>query len=119
MEKTMVKELKYLGLMEQLITKTMDIQYERAQEDNFIDMKEKDIKEHAENVTKMIELEHNISKMLSPEGKKMFFELDCLQGTNLAMESHYMFKRGVVDGLTSIKYLKDAGDCVYLPSIKL
>lgn len=108
-----------LAVMEKLITKTMGARYERAQEDNFSDMTEKNMKEYEENSLKIIELEKNIQKMLSPQGEKMFFELDCLNSTNSAMESRYMFKRGVIDGLTNLKYLSETDKCVYLPAIKL
>jgi hypothetical protein len=70
-------------------------------------------------ISKMIELEQAIHKMLTPEGNKMFNELDCLQGTNLAIESRYMFKRGAIEGLTNLGYLKNTSECVCLPLIKL
>ena len=115
----MEEKLKYIRMIENLITNAFETKCYSVQDENFSEMNEEDKKTQDENISRMIELEQSINKMLSPEGKKMFDELDCLQGANLAIESRYMFKRGAIEGLTTFEYMKDASNCVYFPSIKI
>lgn len=105
--------------IEILINNALETQYIHVQDENFSDMSEEDIKEMSENTSKAIEIEHAIHKMLSPEGQKMFSELDNLYGGRLCIESRYMFKRGVIEGLTTFEYLKEVSNCVYLPLMKI
>jgi len=110
---------KFLGIIEHLITNALDTGYESAQEGHFSGMNEEDNKEYGDNFKKIISLEHSINEMLPPEGKKILFDLDCLIGTNSAIEARYMFKKGAIEGLTNLQYLKETSECVYLPSIKI
>lgn len=118
-EGLMKKEIKYTKAIKNLITNALDAQYEAVQASNFRDMNKADKNEYDENTSKMIKLEHSIKEMLSLEGKKMLFDLDVLTGTNLAIESRYMFKRGTIEGFTDSEYLNEANGCIYLPLMKL
>lgn len=110
---------KSLGIIEHLIDNVIETQWQSIEEENFRDLSKEDTKKYKDNTTKIIELEDKLKELLPQEGIKLLSELDDLIDCNTLIESHYMFKKGVISGLTNLKYLKEASECVYLPSIKL
>lgn len=107
-------KMKSTEIIEHLINNSLKAQYYNVQDDNFGDMNEDDNKESYENTEKILELEKAILSMLPIEGQKMYTELENLWGNKLSIESQYMFKRGVIEGLTTFDYLKEASNYLHL-----
>jgi len=115
----MENKLKHINIIENMITNALEVQYMHIQEDNFSEMKEEHTKLYNENRSKINVLEKSLMKILPPDMKKVFLELDSLNNYNTGIESEYMFKKGVIEGLTTFGYLKEASDYIFLNSIKL
>lgn len=106
-------------VIENLINNALETQYKYIQDENFSEMGECDATEYAGNTSKIIELEETIQSLITEDIYKIFLELDSLTMRNASIESQYMFKKGVIEGLTTFEYLKEVSNCVYLPLMKI
>jgi len=91
--------------LKNIIEEVIKMKFYELEELNFEDMNVDDKKIYKDNITRMIALESAINETLSPEGKKMFNELDILSGCNIALENNYMFNRGVKTGLNELSFI--------------
>lgn len=106
-------------IIENLFNKTIENEYIVVQDENFSDINDDECKELEEVKLKISTLEKQLFLMLPEEGRELYFELESQLGNISCIESRYMFKKGVVAGLTNLEYLKEVNKLVYLPLIKL
>jgi hypothetical protein len=107
------------NIIECIVNNALETQYNYIQNENLSEMREDVRKKYDDNTSKIIELEKIILSMLPKEGQKMYREIESLLLHNLSIESHYMFKKGVIEGLTTFGYLKEISNSSYLPLIKI
>jgi hypothetical protein len=111
--------MKDTDAIEYMINNALETQFNYIEDENFSEMREEHSKKFDENTSKIIKLEKTILSMLPIEGQKMYLEIETLSEENSALEIQYMFKKGVIEGLTTFEYLKKISKCVYLPSMKI
>jgi hypothetical protein len=107
------------NIIELVINNAIETQFYNIEEDNFSDMEENNANECAKNTSKMIELEKIMQSKVTKEAYEIFLEIEDLMAINTSIETQYMFKKGVIEGLTTFEYLKAVRECVYLPMMKL
>jgi hypothetical protein len=107
------------NIIEFAINNAIDTRFHIIEEADFSEIKDKDANECAKNTSRIIELEKNIKSMVSEEAYNIYLEIESLTIINTSIENQYMFKKGVIEGLTTLKYLNAVSECVNLPLIKL
>lgn len=111
--------MEYTQLIEKLVQNAIEGEYCRVQDENFSDMNDGERKEIEHTTSMIISLQKQLLSMLPEEGHDLYIKLDTLVGTNLLLESRYMFKKGVIVGLTDLAYLKETDSCLCLSRIEL
>lgn len=101
-------------MIERLVQNAIEGEYYKVQGENFIQINDAERKELEYTTSMIISLEKQLLSMLPKEGYDLYIKLETLLGTTLLLESRYMFKKGVVVGLTDLEYLKETDSCLYL-----
>ena len=93
-----------------LINNTIELECWHIQDEDITQMD--NYEEYRESLDRLIELEKTLQAKLPEECHKLIEELEDLEGEIGALRERYLFKRGVVAGLTNLKYLEEIEDSI-------
>ncbi|MBO0575968.1 hypothetical protein EXQ42_14445 [Clostridium botulinum] len=96
-------------LVKHLVNNTIENEFYRLDED-ITDLKK--VKDYLNLSEKYIELEENLYKILPKEYHSLIEELTGALNLMLGVEKRYMFKQGVIKGLTDLNYLEEVGQMI-------
>ncbi|HIG0358248.1 TPA: hypothetical protein ACX96U_003623 [Clostridium sporogenes] len=96
-------------LVKHLVNNTIENEFYRL-EDDITDLKK--VEDYLNLSEKYIELEENLYKILPKEYHSLIEELTGALNLMLGVEKRYMFKQGVIKGLTDLNYLEEAGQMI-------
>ncbi|EPY6469226.1 hypothetical protein ACWO2F_003738 [Clostridium sporogenes] len=96
-------------LVKHLVNNTIENEFYRL-EDDITDLKK--VEDYLNLSEKYIELEENLYKILPKEYHSLIEELTGALDLMLGVEKRYMFKQGVIKGLTDLNYLEEVGQMI-------
>ncbi|MHB8036050.1 hypothetical protein CF069_19460 [Clostridium botulinum] len=96
-------------LVKHLVNNTIENEFYRL-EDDITDLKK--VEDYLNLSEKYIELEENLYKILPKEYHSLIEELTGALNLMLGVEKRYMFKQGVIKGLTDLNYLEEVGQMI-------
>ncbi|HCL4439599.1 hypothetical protein AL714_07805 [Clostridium botulinum] len=96
-------------LVKHLVNNTIENEFYRL-EDDITDLKK--VEDYLNLSEKYIELEENLYKILPKEYHTLIEELTGALNLMLGVEKMYMFKQGVIKGLTDLNYLEEVGQMI-------
>ncbi|MEL5897960.1 hypothetical protein AAGC94_07760 [Clostridium sporogenes] len=96
-------------LVKHLVNNTIENEFYRL-EDDITDLKK--VEDYLNLSEKYIELEENLYKILPKEYYSLIEELTGALNLMLGAEKRYMFKQGVIKGLTDLNYLEEVGQMI-------
>ncbi|EJP6473810.1 hypothetical protein NHI66_003183 [Clostridium botulinum] len=96
-------------LVKHLVNNTIENEFYRLDED-ITDLKK--VEDYLNLSEKYIELEENLYKILPKEYHTLIEELTGALNLMLGVEKRYMFKQGVIKGLTDLNYLEEVGQMI-------
>lgn len=96
-------------LVKHLVNNTIENEFYRL-EDDITDLKK--VEDYLNLSEKYIELEENLYKILPKEYHSLIEELTGALNLMLGAEKRYMFKQGVIKGLTDLNYLEEVGQMI-------
>ncbi|KEI83373.1 hypothetical protein [Clostridium botulinum] len=96
-------------LVKHLVNNTIENEFYRLDED-ITDLKK--VEDYLNLSEKYIELEENLYKILPKEYHSLIEELTGALNLMLGVEKRYMFKQGVIKGLTDLNYLEEVGQMI-------
>ncbi|WP_251862145.1 hypothetical protein [Clostridium sp. Marseille-Q2269] len=93
-------------VLKNIINKVIESEFHRLEE-NVTNLEK--IQEYLELSEKYNELETNLYKILPKEHHDLIEEFTQTLISSLTIEKKYMFKQGVIKGLTDLNYLEEVG----------
>lgn len=98
-------------LLKNIIDKTIEREYDRVSENLIDNLKRvpKLFTEYSEAGSKMANVLHELQEILPDEYKSIVDEIDVTSSSFTGLEARFMFRMGVLIGLTELNYLNEVG----------
>lgn len=94
-------------MIKNLAERTIDLKYQYVQELNYSDMTQQEAAEYKEADKKYAELQDKLSEELTLELRTLFMKYTEAETNVLSLEESYMYKKGVLDGLTDLYFIRE------------